>query len=126
LRQVIDFYNRGGDFANTDEFDPNVHPLRMAPGADSADRNALVAFLMALTDERVAYEREPFDHPGICVANGAAVTPSGALEVGRQLPGGGTQLRAEDNLKCFAATGARGRAERLKPFMNVNQFSPTP
>jgi cytochrome c peroxidase len=120
LRQVVDFYNRGGDFDNTEEFDPNVHPLHLG----DQDKNDLVAFLMALTDERVAYEREPFDHPSICVANGAEGTETG-VTIGRALPGDGPAPRAKDNLLCVNAVGANGRSTRLKPFLGVNQFSPT-
>jgi len=121
LRQVIDFYNRGGDFNNTQEFAPDVHALHLG----DRDRNDLVAFLMALTDERVAYEREPFDHPSICVANGASGTQS-QVDVGEPLPGGGTAARAKDQVLCVPAVGERGRSTRLTNFLNVNQFSPNP
>jgi len=69
LRQVVDFYNRGGDFAqvNQNNLDPNIVPL----GLTTAEKNALVAFLMAFTDERVRYEQAPFDHPELFVSNGA-------------------------------------------------------
>jgi len=45
----VDFYNRGGDFArvNQNNLDPNIVPL----GLTVAEKNALVAFLMAFTDE---------------------------------------------------------------------------
>ena len=78
LRQVIDFYNRGGNFQDQREFDPNVHNLNLG----AQDKNDLVAFLLALTDQRVAFERAPFDHPGICVANGHPDN----LQVGDPLP----------------------------------------
>jgi cytochrome c peroxidase len=120
LRQVIDFYNRGGDFNNTREFDPNVHPLHLG----ETDKNDLVAFLIALTDERVAYERAPFDHPGIVVADGASGTES-SVELGDPLPGGGTAKRAKDHLLVVPAVGENGRATRLTNFLKVNEFSPT-
>jgi cytochrome c peroxidase len=112
LGQVVDFYNRGGDFDNTEEFDPNVHPLHLA----AQDKEDLVAFLMALTDERVAYEREPFDHPSICVANGAEGSETG-VTTGLALPGGGPAPRAKDQVLCVNAVGANGRTIRLKPFL---------
>jgi len=121
LRQVIDFYNRGGDFYNTEEFAPDVHALHLA----DQDKNDLVAFLIALTDERVAYEREPFDHPSICVANGESGTQS-RVDVGEPLPGGGTAARAKDQPLCITAVGENGRSTRLTNFLNVNQFSPSP
>jgi len=43
LRQVIDFYNRGGNFQDQREFDPNVHNLNLG----TQDKNDLVAFLLA-------------------------------------------------------------------------------
>ena len=34
------------------------------------DKQALVAFLKSLTDERVRYRRAPFDHPQLFLTNG--------------------------------------------------------
>jgi cytochrome c peroxidase len=123
LRQVIDFYNRGGDFNNRAEFDPNVHAL----GLRARDKDDLVAFLLALTDERVAFERAPFDHPSICVADGANGSFT-RVDSGSALPGSGVGgiARAQDNVTCFGATGAAGRATRLEPFLDVNQFAANP
>ena len=69
LTQVVEFYNRGGDFAieNLGDLAPNIHPL----GLDAGQIADLVAFLEALTDERVRCELAPFDHPEIRIANGA-------------------------------------------------------
>jgi len=68
LRQVVDFYNRGGDFAenNIDNLDADIHSL----GLSEEEKTSLVAFLVSLTDERVRYERAPFDHPQVFVTNG--------------------------------------------------------
>jgi len=68
LRQVVDFYNRGGDFAekNIDNLDGDIHPL----GLSEEEKTSLVAFLVSLTDERVRYERAPFDHPQLFVTAG--------------------------------------------------------
>ncbi len=68
LAQVVDFYNRGGDFGpqNARDLDPDIQPLQLSVG----DRADLVSFLQALTDERVRYERVPFDHPSLSVPNG--------------------------------------------------------
>lgn len=70
LEQVVAYYNRGGDFAleNKDNIDPNVHPLLLTP----VEREALVAFLKALTDDRVRYEKAPFDRPSLNVPNGGS------------------------------------------------------
>ena len=77
LRQVVDFYVRGGDFSatNQDNFDSQVAPigeLRDAgavPGNPTPEqmRDALTQFMMTLTDDRVANEQAPFDHPELFV-----------------------------------------------------------
>jgi hypothetical protein len=36
----------------------------------SSDVDDLVAFLKALTDERVRWEKAPFDHPSLAIPNG--------------------------------------------------------
>ena len=57
LREVVDFYNRGGDFPA-----PN-NPLRPL-GLNNIQLNALVAFMTrAFTDPRVASGSAPFDRP---------------------------------------------------------------
>ncbi|KYC36374.1 cytochrome C peroxidase [Scytonema hofmannii PCC 7110] len=64
LREVIDFYNRGGDFRGTDS--GNLPPLNLT----EEEKESLVAFLKGLTDERVRYQKAPFDHPQLFVTNG--------------------------------------------------------
>ncbi len=61
LEQVVDFYNRGGDFGGI-----GIGSLNLSP----QEKQNLVAFLKGLTDERVRYERAPFDHPQLFVPNG--------------------------------------------------------
>lgn len=70
LTQLVDFYNRGGDFAsqNKDNLDPDIQMLRLSDD----DKRYLVAFLLALTDERVKYDKAPFDHPSLDIPNGGA------------------------------------------------------
>jgi cytochrome c peroxidase len=60
LEQVVDFYNRGGDFDA-----PNIDRNRIRPlGLSPQQRADLVAFLRgALTDPRVAAGSAPFDRP---------------------------------------------------------------
>src|SRR3989442_51341 len=69
LEQVVEFYNRGGDFAHfhMNNLDLGITPLSLT----AEEKVALVAFLKALTDERVRYEQAPFDHPELFVSNGA-------------------------------------------------------
>lgn len=57
LAGVVEFYDRGGDFGQNQ--DPAIIPLGLTP----QQKNALVAFLGALTDPRVASEAPPFDRP---------------------------------------------------------------
>jgi len=68
LRQVVDFYNRGGDFAqnNIDNVDIGIRPLNLT----EEQKTSLVLFMQSLTDERVRYERAPFDHPQLFITNG--------------------------------------------------------
>jgi cytochrome c peroxidase len=60
LEEVVDFYNRGGDF-NAPNIDHNlIRPL----GLSAAQKSDLVSFLRgALTDPRVAAGTAPFDRP---------------------------------------------------------------
>ncbi|MBD2300238.1 cytochrome C peroxidase [Nostoc sp. FACHB-190] len=62
LQQLVEFYNRGGDFRRQSA----LAQLNLTD-AEKAD---LVAFLQALTDERVRYDQAPFDHPQLFVPNG--------------------------------------------------------
>jgi cytochrome c peroxidase len=68
LREVVDFYNRGGDFheQNIADLDPDITNLNLS----DVEKEALVAFMKSLTDERVRYRRAPFDHPQLMVPNG--------------------------------------------------------
>jgi cytochrome c peroxidase len=73
LRQVVEFYNRGGDVRNED-MSSQIRPL----GLSSTQKANLVEFMLALTDERVRFERAPFDHPSLNPPNFGAVGPVGA------------------------------------------------
>lgn len=73
LRQVVDFYDRGGDVNNRDK-DSQVRRLGLTEG----EKQDLVAFMLALTDERVRYSRAPFDHPSLNLPNGLPVPAVGA------------------------------------------------
>lgn len=68
LRQVVQFYNRGGDFRerNIRFIDPDIRRL----GLTSQQIDDIVAFLNALTDPRVERRSAPFDHPQIFLPNG--------------------------------------------------------
>jgi cytochrome c peroxidase len=77
LRQVVDFYDRGGDVAND-----TIEPL----GLDESEKDALVDFLIALTDPRVRFQRAPFDHPSLNPVNRAPIPEVGAGGTSTPLP----------------------------------------
>lgn len=64
LEEVLQFYNRGGNFTSAGKDAEFLFSLGMTPEV-IAD---LVAFLKSLTDERVRWERAPFDHPSLALA----------------------------------------------------------
>jgi hypothetical protein len=99
LDQVMQFYNRGGDFAmdNLGDLSPNIHPLTL----DETQLDSMVAFLLALTDERVRCESAPFDHPSILLPDGHTGNSSGVVD-----DGGGL---AVDDGDLIPAVGAAGR-----------------
>ena len=105
LEQVVAFYNRGGDFAkdNLASLDPDIHPLDLT----NKQQKDLVAFLKALTDERVRCEQAPFDHPQIILPNGAK---------GGNVKDDGTG-QAVENFETIGAVGAGGSNKCLKGFL---------
>lgn len=114
LMQVVDFYNRGGDFANAnkDDLDPDIQRL----GLSEYEKQDLVAFLLALSDDRVRYRKAPFDHPSLCVPDGHK---GGSTAVAQN----GTTGQAIDLMKCLPAVGAKGDKVALQPFLGLSQFS---
>lgn len=114
LMQVVDFYDRGGDFANANraDLDPDIQPL----GLSGTQKRKLVSFLLALSDDRVRYRRAPFDHPSICIPHGHRFQAPGVL-----LPRS-TGLAAEDETVCLPAVGADGTASALPRFLNLSPF----
>jgi cytochrome c peroxidase len=104
LDQVLEFYNRGGDFGieNLGNLAPNIHPL----GLDKDQRNSIVAFLGALTDERVRCKQAPFDHPGITLPEGHQTKDDGSGQ-------------AKDKITEIDAVGAGGVSNNkcLAPFL---------
>jgi len=73
LRDVVEFYNRGGDFA--EDRSGLIVPL----GLTGREIDALVAFLEgALTDPRVASETAPFDRPNLYRASDDVPSSFGA------------------------------------------------
>ncbi len=162
LRQVVDFYARGGDFpatnggavpcdatfttphpwatgmcydvakAHRDMMIINLReevqslgrlndPAQLYPDGFTQEEalNALVDYLLELTDERVRYEQAPFDHPEMFVPlNGIA--PDNTF--GR--PGFLANL-ANGMFRQVPAVGAGGSATPLSNFMGVSSFKRT-
>ncbi len=71
LDQVVDFYVRGGNFPvdNASMLDVNIGQIGSLQN-NPVGQAALVAFMMAMTDERVRNESAPFDHPELLIPNG--------------------------------------------------------
>lgn len=104
LEQVVEFYNRGGDFNTVDEvqyMDPDIEIL----GLTRQDKQDLVDFLRyALTDPRTAAQAAPFDHPQLFVPNGHPHDSNGyPVQNDPKHPG-----RATLNLMEIPAVGANG------------------
>ena len=108
LADVVNFYNRGGDFdaANKSGL---ISPL----GLDATERAALVAFLESLTDPRVAAESAPFDRPAMYAVSGHVPSLDG-----NSVPGSGNvaprmvaiepPLRGNPNFTLGVAGGLGG------------------
>lgn len=109
LEQVVDFYNRGGNFNNLEKH-PDIQPL----GLSATEKSALVAFLKSLTDDRVAYERAPFDHPSLPIPNGHvgndwAVLPGNSIN----------PSLATDEFLVLPAVGSSGVPTPIKAFHEI-------
>ncbi len=114
LEQVMAFYSRGGDFAheNLDQLDPDILPL----GLTGPERAALIAFLKALTDERVRYESAPFDHPSISLPNGGRPSVPSLL-YGVQVLDDRLELPAVGRGGNGVGLGSPGAPRHLKGFL---------
>lgn len=101
LRQVVQFYNRGGNFCsfNAHDLDPAIQPL----GLTAEQEQQLVAFLVSLTDPRVKYEAAPFDHPEL------------------RIPENGLDTQGS---RIIPAVGALGHREALGTFLNLDPQDP--
>ena len=107
LRQVVQFYNRGGNFCsfNLRDLDPTIKPL----GLTASQEEQLVTFLVSLTDARVKYQKAPFDHPelripddGLASFGPRKITAVGAQGSRRPL---GTFLHLEPKDAIFTPIG---------------------
>ena len=156
LRQVVDFYIRGGDFPVTnaegrdqhmvdiekqafgfgrtnsisgdldlfadalpdtayryDVMPDTDHPLIPEPAYLTPEnaKNAIVKFMLSLTDPRVKYARAPFDYPELFVPiKGTAPDNTG---------GRAALLADPNNFRFLPAVGAEGNATPLPNFLGV-------
>jgi len=118
LRDVVDFYNRGADFRenNIDNLDIGIRNQGL--GLTEEEKTSLVLFMQSLTDDRVRFERAPFDHPQLFITNGHpgdqnAVTNDGTGQ-------------ATTTLIEVPAVGANGTTVPQPNFLGVSsQLSPT-
>jgi hypothetical protein len=164
LRQVVDFYARGGDFPKTNSphrdflimnllvedealggfVDPvtgaNVPPGTPGSVAEFTDAQkeeilvAVVDFLIELTDERVDFQRAPFDQPevfapldGFAPDNGSLAGPVAAGRLGflNNTAGNcGGVVGAGPCYRRVPATGAAGAATPTPNFLNVTEARP--
>ena len=126
LDSVVEFYNRGGNrrllptggdttglAGGTDSnLDQDIFPLLLG----KVERDAIVAFLKSLTDERVRWEMAPFDHPALKVPHGG---PGDEFSTPMNMDG-----TAVDSILNIPAVGAGGRAAKgLSP---LQPFTPQP
>jgi cytochrome c peroxidase len=107
LEEVIEFYNRGGNLDNPHHVGTLVFPQ----GFTGQDKVDLLAFLKTLTDERVRWEKAPFDHPSLEVPNGHAESHS---------PSGAGQLA--DEFLHVPAVGKAGRTPEQGPLLPFDQY----
>ena len=107
LEQVVDFYSRGSDFPDGG-VGPDIRPL----GLSATERASLVAFLKSLSDDRVRFERAPFDHPELCVPVGHDMSTAGDAA----LP-----MSAADKWAGVPAVGKSGNTVPLQTFEELLQ-----
>jgi cytochrome c peroxidase len=109
--QVLDFYRRNEDFRDGGNLGPGIGNIRFGQG----DRAAIAAFLRALTDDRVRFQRAPFDHPCLCVPNGHGKSDSGQIEADTASDGS----TASDRWALVREVGRDGATVPLQTFVGL-------
>ncbi len=101
LREVIEFYVRGGNFANEADRSPDVNGIKLLRD-DPSKIDSLIAFLHTLTDDDAVISAAPFDHPSITIANGASENGDDQIvymeATGRNGLSGNRQIREFDEI----------------------------
>lgn len=113
LEEVVELYDRGGNFQSQGKDAEFLFSL----GLSAQTKADLVEFLRSLTDERVRWERAPFDHPSLPLPVGHA-TASGAL-VESTTPG--FAGLAETQWIELPAVGASGRSVDIGPLKSFSE-----
>ncbi|MGN6514071.1 MAG: hypothetical protein ACTHKZ_10955, partial [Lysobacteraceae bacterium] len=124
LRQVVNFYARGGDFPATNAAHRDFNIVDLDHDAQSVlstnDRVALTAFLLSLTDERVAHEQAPFDRPEIFLpVDGRAPDNSGGRATLLVQSAAASACGTTACFRQLPAVGAEGHADRLPAFLGI-------
>lgn len=128
LFQVVNFYNRGGNHSGehsnnstgfvgnstTSNLDPDITELHLTED----EKKDLIAFLESLTDERVRWEKAPFDRPQLFV-------PGGAIGDEYTVQNDGTG-RAMEDWVSLPAIGVSGRSAKslppVQPFLDGGEI----
>jgi cytochrome c peroxidase len=137
LRQAIEFYTRGGNFPATNRqfLDADIAPIpEFVLPAGQANVDDLVAFLTrGLTDQRVAQESAPFDHPELFIPQtGAAPNVQGATNAARNAflfanstPNiNATVVEPVKPFYIHPPVGAAGHPDSIDRFLNRDPFAP--
>lgn len=114
LEDVVRFYKDG--FESTGFAEENVNDLHPSiPEIDirGGERDALVKFMLTLTDERVRHERAPFDHPELCIPNGHTGDTDQVQQSAEQA------IEAETALTCLPAVGRAGVQTPMPNFLGL-------
>ncbi len=117
LQEVLEFYSRGGNFRKNNEFIHGfIAPMGQIAGDDPVANAAniqkradIIAFLKSLTDERVRYEKAPFDHPELVIPHGHNSDKTNPLD---------DSLLADETF-IIPAVGAKGRNTPLLSFEEI-------
>jgi cytochrome c peroxidase len=115
LEDVVEFYDRRGNYGDDNIADLERNMARVT--ITELDEDPLVEFLESLTDERVAWEMGPFDHPQLFVPNGHAGDHN-VIECANGIV-------ACDDVLVVPPIGRLGRAaaglEELEPFLGLGE-----
>jgi cytochrome c peroxidase len=101
LEDIVFFYTFAGDYSNT---------VLQPWGPDPNELLAMPAFMKTFTDDRVRFERAPFDHPELCVSTGHME------DQGKAVPNAGAPRSAADRRASILAVGAKGNSVPLQTF----------